>query len=153
MNIKHYLLKLAGRIILPFNHVYKGKLVSSLHNGIKTRWKLLSQYLISDQIWFRIVNKELKAQFLMSSTVYDDVPDFEVCGFIRIRKIYVSWELNNFFFIEKNYLVYIKGYNMAKNNFLAEVIFYWFYSAFKIDVTVIDEAFVKNCSWISLIWS
>lgn len=41
MNRKHYLLKLAGRTILPFNHVYKGKLVSGLHNRNKNTLEIV----------------------------------------------------------------------------------------------------------------
>ena len=41
MNRKHYLLKLAGRTILPFNHVYKEELVSGLHNRNKNTLEIV----------------------------------------------------------------------------------------------------------------
>ena len=59
----------------------------------------------------------------MSSTIYNDVTGFEVCGFIKNRKIYISWELT-FSSDKKIYLICIKDYNMAQNNMVLAIFFY-----------------------------
>ena len=60
----------------------------------------------------------------MWSNVFDDVADFEVCGFINNTKIWISWEQNTTFSPDKKiHTWYIKGYNIEKNNFLVEATF------------------------------
>ena len=57
------------------------------------------------------------------SDAYDDVTDFEICGFHKSTKIQISRERNIFSSNKKNHLLHIKGYFMARNSFVAEVAF------------------------------
>ena len=58
----------------------------------------------------------------MCSNIYDDVKSCEVFRLIKNLNIQTSREKKIFFFKWENSL-YMKGYNMVKNSFLAQVTF------------------------------
>ena len=60
----------------------------------------------------------------LCSSAYDDVTDFEICGFHKNTKISISREQNIIFSSKKkNHQLHIKRYFMTKNSFVAEVTF------------------------------
>ena len=54
--------------------------------------------------------------FHYEATPYDII-DFEICGFHKNTKVYISREQRN------NYFLRIKGYFISKNSFVVEVTF------------------------------
>ena len=104
------------------------ELVFSLH---KRREGKLGMFATSyTNIWpifrmiiCRILKKQWKLWLPMCINALNAAINLEVCGFIKNTKIQISWEWNIFSSNKKNYLIYIKGYDIAKSSSLVEVIF------------------------------
>ena len=60
----------------------------------------------------------------MCRNVYDDITDYEICGFHKNTKPrYLENETFVLLQMKKIHLLHIKGYFMAKNTFVAELTF------------------------------